>query len=211
MQQRYNVSISVKNAELEGDLIIPEQVKGLVIFSHGSGSSRKSSRNRFVADFLNRARFATLLFDLLTEEENDVFDNRFNMQLLSSRLYETTQWVLKQETIKDMPIGFFGSSTGAASALFAAAVLKDAVKAIVSRGGRPDLAVPVLGKIRSPVLLLVGAKDSGILQLNQQAFQSLRCEKKMELINGATHLFEEPGTLDEVAKQASLWFQKYLR
>lgn len=211
MQQRYNVSISVKNAELEGDLIIPEQVKGLVIFSHGSGSSRKSSRNRFVADFLNRARFATLLFDLLTEEENDVFDNRFNMQLLSSRLYETTQWVLKQETIKDMPIGFFGSSTGAASALFAAAVLKDAVKAIVSRGGRPDLAVPVLGKIRSPVLLLVGAEDSGILQLNQQAFQSLRCEKKMELINGATHLFEEPGTLDEVAKQASLWFQKYLR
>ena len=171
MQQRYNVSISVKNAELEGDLIIPEQVKGLVIFSHGSGSSRKSSRNRFVADYLNRAGFATLLFDLLTEEENDVFDNRFNMQLLSSRLYETTQWVLKQEAIKDLPIGFFGASTGAASALFAAAVLKDAVKAIVSRGGRPDLAEPVLGKIRSPVLLLVGSEDSGVLQLNQQAFQ----------------------------------------
>lgn len=211
MQQSNNVTISVKNAELEGDLTIPENAKGLIVFSHGSGSSRKSSRNRFVAGYLNQNGFATLLFDLLTEAEDDVFDNRFNMNLLSSRLYETTNWVKKQDALKDLPIGYFGASTGAASALFAASVLKDTVKAIVSRGGRPDMAEPVLGKVQAPVLLLVGSDDRGVIELNQQALQSLRCEKQMDLISGATHLFEEPGTLDEVAKRASLWFEKYLK
>lgn len=211
MQQSNNVTISVKNAELEGDLTIPENAKGLIVFSHGSGSSRKSSRNRFVAGYLNQNGFATLLFDLLTEAEDDVFDNRFNMNLLSSRLYETTNWVKKQDALKDLPIGYFGASTGAASALFAASVLKDTVKAIVSRGGRPDMAEPVLGKVQAPVLLLVGSDDKGVIELNQQALQYLRCEKQMDLISGATHLFEEPGTLDEVAKRASLWFEKYLK
>lgn len=211
MKLTNNVTISVKNAELEGDLTIPDQAKGLILFLHGSGSSRKSSRNQFVANYLNQQGFATLLFDLLTEQEYDVFDNRFNMNLLSARLYETTQWVKNQDQLKKLPLGYFGASTGAASAIFAAAVLKDVVKAIVSRGGRPDLAEPVLGKLQVPVLLVVGSEDRGVLELNQQALQSMNCEKEITLVNGATHLFEEPGALDEVARLASLWFAKYLK
>lgn len=211
MHQSYNLTISVKNAELEGDLVIPENAEGLILFSHGSGSSRKSTRNRFVADYLNKLGFATLLFDLLTEEEDEIYDNRFNIDLLSSRLYQATQWILNQNILKHLSIGYFGASTGAASALFAAASLKQTVKAVVSRGGRPDLAAPVLNKIQSPVLLLVGSEDKDVLELNQQAYQQMHCEKKMELIVGATHLFEEPGTLDEAARLAGLWFQKYLK
>ena len=190
---------------------MPVNARGLVIFSHGSGSSRKSPRNRYVAEQLQERGLATLLLDLLTEQEDEVYETRFDIDFLSHRLMEVTQWAMAQHTTKGLHIGFFGASTGAASALRVAGELGEAVKAIVSRSGRPDLAGDwALAKVTAPTLFIVGGLDFGVIELNQAAFEQLICIKKMKIVRGATHLFEEPGKLDEVALLAAMWFEEYL-
>lgn len=205
------IKIPVGKLTLEGRLVIPEDSKGIVLFSHGSGSSRMSPRNNFVAEELHKNQFGTLLFDLLTEKEDRVYENRFNIDLLTIRLVLVTEWLLDQPDLKDFPLGYFGASTGAASALKAAAKLGNKIKAIVSRGGRPDLAMKVLSDIETPTLLIVGGEDYGVLELNQQAYNRLKSPKNIAVVAGATHLFEEPGKLDEVAKLAANWFNQYLK
>lgn len=198
-----------KNIELKGNLSIPEGSRSLVIFSHGSGSSRFSSRNNFVAEVLNQSKTATLLTDLLTESEDDVYENRFDIDLLTERLVKVTLFARGYKELKKLPIGYFGASTGAASALQAAVQLGDIIHAVVSRGGRPDLAKN-LDKVKAPVLLIVGSFDEEVIMINQQAYSMMQCEKKMEIIEGASHLFEEPGKLAKVAAMAKDWFGKYL-
>ncbi|MDX5418948.1 MAG: dienelactone hydrolase family protein [Hymenobacteraceae bacterium] len=206
-----SVRIDVQNAQLTGDLIIPEGAKGLVVFSHGSGSSRFSTRNRFVAEHLQRSGFATLLFDLLTQEEDLRRENRFDIQLLTNRLVEVVNWLQHNQHTKDLRIGLFGASTGAASALSAAAALSgDIIYAVVSRGGRPDLAGSLLPDVQSPTLLIVGGLDEQVLQLNRQAQDQMQCIKDLEIVPDATHLFEEQGTLEMAAQLATDWFRKYL-
>lgn len=209
--QTDTIPIKTSGVSLTGDLTIPENAAGIVLFSHGSGSSRLSTRNRFVAEFLQDQGFATLLFDLLTPEEDLDYSRRFDIKLLTERLIITTNWLLQQPRVKDLPIGYFGASTGAASALGAAAVMNGRVKAVVSRGGRPDLAARALPDVKSPVLLIVGSRDEPVIEMNQQAYDLLRCEKKLEIVKGATHLFEEPGTLEQVSELAAGWFSKYLK
>ncbi|MFD2514641.1 dienelactone hydrolase family protein [Pontibacter locisalis] len=204
------VRIDLKQVNLMGDLAVVEGAKGLVIFSHGSGSSRLSTRNRFVAEHLQRSGFATLLFDLLTPEEDQDREKRFDIPLLTQRLIETTHWVLQDPRVNKLNIGYFGASTGAASALGAAAALGDMVKAVVSRGGRPDLADNVLPDVLSPTLLIVGGKDEPVVGMNLQAHDRLVCIKDMEIVPDATHLFEEPGALEMAAQLATDWFRKYL-
>lgn len=206
-----DVNIPVKNKTLKGRLRLAENQKGLVIFSHGSGSSRMSSRNNYVADLLLKEGFSSLLFDLLTEVEDSIYENRFNIDLLAERLVAATQWISKQKNMQNVPIGFFGASTGAASALKATPFLGTSIKAIVSRGGRPDLAAPILDKIKSPTLLIVGGNDGVVIDLNRKAYVKLLGIKEMEIIEGATHLFSEPGKLEAVAKLTSNWFTKYLK
>ena len=205
------VLLPIDHVRLQGDLIVPDQAQGLVIFSHGSGSSRFSPRNKMVAEHLWKHRIATLLFDLLTEAEDQDYQNRFDIELLTKRLICATRWVQQQDRLKHLPIGYFGASTGAASALGAAAVLGQAIWAVVSRGGRPDLATEVLPDVTAPTLLLVGEWDEDVVELNRAAFHHIRAEKKMEIVSGAAHLFEEPGKLEEVAVLAALWFEEYLR
>lgn len=195
---------------LEGILAVPPKARGIVIFAHGSGSSRKSPRNNYVARELRNNNIGTLLFDLLSEEEDHVYENRFNVELLKQRLVATTKWLLLQPEGKGRKIGYFGSSTGSASALMAAAELGTRIFAVVSRGGRPDLAMMSLGMVKSPTLLIVGGNDDVVIELNQQAYLHLKCKKEMALIPGATHLFEEPGTLEDVAKLAAKWFKANL-
>ena len=196
---------------LGGDLFIPEGASAIVVFSHGSGSSRFSTRNQQIAGHLQRRNFGTLLLDLLTPAEDRQYQNRFNMELLTERLAGATSWLERVPAAKDCRIGYFGASTGAASALQAAAVLNQ-VGAIVSRGGRPDLAsTQALKTVKAPVLLIVGSLDTDVLQLNRQAFQELQCAKELVVVDGASHLFEEQGKLDEVAILASAWFEKYLK
>lgn len=180
-----------------------------MVFVHGSGSSRKSARNRLVAEKLNRQNIATLLFDLLTEEEDKNYTNRFNIKLLTRRLVSVTEWLSARPDTQGLTIGCFGASTGAAAALEAAAILPQ-IKAIVSRGGRPDMAMDALHKVNAPVLLIVGSRDHEVLDLNKVALANLNCENKLKIIEGATHLFEEAGALDKVAGEASEWFEKYL-
>lgn len=206
-----NLDIPVHDVILKGRLRITENSKGLVIFSHGSGSGRLSSRNNFVAEHLQAEGFSSLLFDLLTEKEDLIYENRFDINLLSERLVKVTQWMFNYKEVMDLPFGYFGASTGAASALFAAAHLKDKIKAIVSRGGRPDLAMPVLDNIKAPTLLIVGGDDQPVIMLNYKAYNQLGGIKKMEIIDGATHLFGEPGKLEEVAELSANWFNKYLK
>lgn len=209
----YNDSLQLKagNALLTADLVVPEHAKGLVIFSHGSGSSRLSSRNRFVTEHLQRSRFATLLFDLLTEEEDQRQENRFDIALLTTRLIDAVTWAQQSDYTKDLHIGLFGASTGAASALSAAAALGgDIIGAVVSRGGRPDLAGEVLPDVQSPTLLIVGGLDEEVLDLNKWAQDRLQCLKDLEIVPDATHLFEEPGALEMAAQLATDWFRKYL-
>lgn len=194
---------------LQGSLSIPENARAIIIFSHGSGSSRFSSRNRQVAEYLNEKGFGTLLFDLLTTEEDRYYYYRFNIELLTKRLASATGWLEKFPAAKDCRIGYFGASTGAASALAAAANLPQ-IGAVVSRGGRPDLAMENLQKVEAPVLLIVGSLDTEVLELNMDAYRKLHCEKKLEVVDGATHLFEEPGAMDRVSKLAATWFKKYL-
>jgi len=204
--------IALPEASLYGDLNIPERAPGLVIFAHGSGSGRKSSRNRFVARILQEHRIGTLLFDLLTleEEQEDAYTAhlRFDISLLTQRLRAVTEWIIAD--LGDISIGYFGASTGAAAALIAAAELGSRVDAVVSRGGRPDLAGPALRNVSAPTLLIVGGEDHPVINLNASAFAELRCEKRMDIVPGATHLFEEPGTLEKVSELAAEWFGKFL-
>ena len=196
---------------VEGMLDIPDAAVGLVLFAHGSGSSRHSPRNNYVAGVLRAAGVGTLLMDLLTPEEDRDYAQRFDIGLLTGRLLEAARWVARQDATKSLPLGFFGASTGAAAALDAAAVLGDRIRAVVSRGGRPDLASEqALLNVRAPTLLLVGGYDDGVIDLNQLAYDQLRCEKEMVIVPGATHLFEEPGTLEDVARQAADWFVRHL-
>ncbi|SDI53796.1 dienelactone hydrolase family protein [Nonomuraea jiangxiensis] len=188
---------------MSGDLIIPDAAQGVVLFAHGSGSGRLSPRNRYVAEVLNRAGLGTLLFDLLTSEEEADRANVFDIGLLADRLLRRTGWVREQT---DLPIGYFGASTGAAAALWAAAEPDNAVAAIVSRGGRPDLAGKRLAAVRAPTLLIVGGRDPIVIKLNEDAQRRLRAETKITVVPGATHLFEEPGALEAVAEHAGDWF-----
>jgi len=208
-----DVSIAFEGFSLDGLLTIPEPAKGLVVFAHGSGSSRFSRRNRFVAEILNEARITTLLFDLLTEEEEDLDQRsrefRFDIDLLTDRLIGVIDWLSRQTATAELPIGLFGASTGAAAALGAAAARPDKVDAVVSRGGRPDLALPHLAKVKAPTLLIVGGEDDVVIELNQQAAEQLAVEHRLEIIPGATHLFEEEGKLEQVANLACNWFLRY--
>lgn len=197
-----------------GDLLIPPRATGLVIFAHGSGSGRFSSRNRFVAQSLNAVGLATLLLDLLTEREERLDQltrrHRFDIPLLSGRVVAAVDWCRLDARTKDLRNGLFGASTGAAAALIAAAARPTEVGAVVSRGGRPDLAMSVLDRVQSPTLLIVGGFDVEVIELNKLALAQLRCEKNLAIVHGATHLFEEPGTLDRVCTLASNWFVQYL-
>jgi dienelactone hydrolase len=209
------VRIPAGQAWLYGDLALPAEFIGLVLFAHGSGSGRHSARNRQVAGRLQQAGIATLLFDLLTvqEEEVDVHtrEHRFDIALLTRRMEDAATWAAAQPSVKGLPIGFFGASTGSAAALIAAAQLGTRVAAVVSRGGRPDLAGPAaLRAVTAPTLLIVGGNDREVLALNEKALAQLECEKRLAVVPGATHLFEEPGTLEQAATLAAAWFSRHL-
>jgi len=208
------IQIPAGRAVLSGNLTIPENAAALVLFAHGSGSSRHSPRNQFVARTLNRSGLGTLLFDLLTPEEEalDLYtrEHRFNIGLLAERLVQATNWATHQEQTRDLRIGYFGSSTGGAAALVAAAQLSQGIGAVVSRGGRPDLAGDALPKVHAPTLLIVGGNDDIVIELNEMARDQMRCEAKLVIVPGASHLFEEQGALEQVAKFASDWFVLHL-
>lgn len=204
------VHVPANGIKLESALIIPADAEGVVLFAHGSGSSRHSPRNNFVAQVLHRSGMGTLLMDLLTTEEDSVYENRFDIDLLTWRLERATQWLMEQPESKALDIGYFGASTGAAAALQAAATFGTSIGAVVSRGGRPDLAMPVLERVESPTLLIVGALDDIVIDLNRKAYAKLKAEKHLAIVPGATHLFEEPGTLQEAARLAAKWFERHL-
>src|SRR6202158_3958946 len=208
------VQVPAGSVTLEGNLTLPEESRAIVLFAHGSGSSRHTARNRYVARLLNEAKLATLLIDLLTLHE-EVIDARtaqlrFDIDLLAERLVDATDWLTQFADTKDLRIGYFGASTGAAAALAAAAIRPDVVGAVVSRGGRPDLADAALVRVRAPTLLIVGENDERVIELNRAALAQLRCEKQLVIVAGATHLFEEPGALDVVAQVACDWFERHL-
>jgi putative phosphoribosyl transferase len=203
------VRIAAGGVTLEGSLTLPETARGVVVFAHGSGSSRLSPRNGAVARTLNDAGFGTLLFDLLTAEEDAIYENRFDIPLLAGRLKTATSWLREREGVT-LPLGYFGASTGAAAALSAAADLGGEVRAVVSRGGRPDLAGAALQEVTAPVLLIVGGYDPAVIQLNREAYELITAPKELHVIAGATHLFEERGALEEVARLATDWFARYL-
>lgn len=208
------VQIPIGQEILHGDLALPVSAIGIVVFAHGSGSGRHSPRNRFVAQVLHQAGLATLLMDLLTSAE-EAFDAqtaalRFDIELLARRLMEATDWMVVQSETSHLPIGYFGASTGAAAALVAAAELPDLIEAVVSRGGRPDLAGDALRQVVAPTLLIVGSRDPVVLELNRKALAELPGQKNLEIVPGATHLFEEPGALEAVAQLARSWFSLYL-
>lgn len=204
-----DVSIPAGDVSLSGNLALPANAKGVVIFSHGSGSSRFSPRNNQVAEYLQESGFATLLFDLLTTDEDLFAHHRFDIRLLSERLIRATDWVRAHPPTKGLPVAYFGASTGAASALKAAAVFGD-IRAVVSRGGRPDLALEDLENVTSPTLLVVGGLDYGVIELNENAYAMLHCTKDLKIVEGATHLFEEPGKMQAVCELAAAWFKLYL-
>src|ERR1700716_1317947 len=208
------VRVAVGPLTLEGNLNLPENARGVVLFAHGSGSSRHSPRNRHVAEMLNEAGLATLLIDLLTSEE-EIIDMqtaslRFNINLLAQRVVAVTDWLLQYPETRNLRLGYFGASTGAAAALVAAAERPKVVGAVVSRGGRPDLAGPALARVQAPTLLIVGGNDFGVIELNQAALAQLRCEKQLVIVPAATHLFEEPNALEEVARLARAWLETHL-
>jgi putative phosphoribosyl transferase len=204
------VHIPAGSVVLEGDLNVPQGAHAVVIFAHGSGSSRYSKRNKYVAQVLREARLGTLLFDLLTRNEDIIYENRFDIPLLAKRLSSVTQWIKKQPQTRDLKIGYFGASTGAAAALVAAAEPNSEVEAIVSRGGRPDLAEKYLRLVTAPTLFIVGGDDYIVIQLNQQAYNFLRAKKELRIVPGASHLFEEPGALEQAARLATDWFNNHL-
>jgi putative phosphoribosyl transferase len=205
-----NVSISAGHVVLGGVLTLPPGCRAAVIFAHGSGSSRHSPRNRLVANSLHDAGIGTLLFDLLTIEEDAVYENRFDIDLLTGRLKSATLWTREEPRTRDMILGYFGASTGTASALRAAADLGREMRAVVSRGGRPDLAGTALSRVVAPVLLIVGGNDGPVIDLNQRAYEMIKTEKQLVIVPGATHLFEERGALEEVARLAVQWFTRHL-
>src|SRR3989344_5509206 len=213
--REYSVRIPIdRKIILDGDLVVPEKAIGIVLFAHGSGSSRFSPRNRYVAEVLQKSNIATLLMDLLTKEE-EAIDNvtahlRFDIEMLAERLVAVTEWIKENKETKNLSIGYFGASTGAAAALIAAAKIPG-IKAVVSRGGRPDLAIPYLSKVKAPTLLIVGGDDDVVIGMNEEAMEHLSVVKKLEIVEGATHLFEEPGTLEKAARLAADWFRKYLK
>jgi putative phosphoribosyl transferase len=208
------VRVGTGAAMLEGELRLPQGARGVVLFAHGSGSSRHSPRNRYVAALLNEAKLATLLLDLLTPAEEAIDARtaqlRFDIGLLAERLIGATDWLTEQPATRALRIGYFGASTGAAAELVAAAERPGIVGAVVSRGGRPDLAGPALAHVRAPTLLIVGGDDPQVIELNRQALAALPCVKQLVIIPGATHLFEEPGALEQVARLARQWFERYL-
>jgi len=208
-----HIEISAGDVTLPGDLSVPDTAQALVVFAHGSGSSRLSSRNRFVASRLREGgRFGTLLFDLLTPFEDATYANRFDIPLLAERLVAVTTDLIQRERTSTLPIGYFGASTGAAAAIVAATQIPSTVRAVVSRGGRPDLAFDALALVRMPTLLIVGGADSLVIDLNEQALARIpAADKRLEIVPGATHLFEEPGTLKQAAGLALDWFHRYLR
>lgn len=210
MQSR-PVEIPVDAGVLTGELTAGPGARGLVVFAHGSGSSSKSPRNQYVAKAIQQEGLATLLFDLLTESEQESVSKRFDIALLTERLLHSLTWVGRQTEVGRLPVGLFGASTGAAAALKAAATLDGLVHAVVSRGGRTDLAGDSVAEVVSPTLLIVGGKDDEVLELNRRTLSALRCEKRLAVVPGATHLFEEPGALKEVASVAALWLRSHLR
>ena len=208
------IRVPAGHVTLDGDLANPEAARGVVLFAHGSGSSRFSPRNRYVARVLREGGLATLLLDLLTREEEAIdvrsAQLRFDIRLLAERLVGATDWLLQHPETRRLRVGYFGASTGGGAALVAAGELPDVVGAVVSRGGRPDLAGPALARVRAPTLLIVGGQDSPVIAVNREALELLRVEKQLEIVPGATHLFEEPGALEDVARLARAWFQRYL-
>jgi len=206
--------LTLGSATLEGALRIPEAATGIVLFAHGSGSSRHSPRNRYVAQALHEGGLATLLIDLLTEAEEREDDRtarlRFNIHMLAHRVIGASDWLLQNAATKNLSVGYFGASTGAAAALEAAAERPNEIGAVVSRGGRPDLALPVLGCVKAPTLLIVGGRDAAVIEMNREAFEHLHTEKRLDIVPGATHLFEEPGALEHVARLARDWFVEHL-
>lgn len=204
------VHIPVNGTKLEGALVIPEEAQGIVLFAHGSGSSRHSPRNNFVAQALHSTGVGTVLMDLLTRDEDSIYQNRFDIDLLTWRLERATQWVTEELETNALDVGYFGASTGAAAALQAAGTFGSSIGAVVSRGGRPDLAMPALGNVQSPTLLIVGGLDDVVIELNRRAYEKLQVKKHLAIIPGSTHLFEEPGTLQEVARLAADWFRQHL-
>jgi dienelactone hydrolase len=207
------VKINLSNATIDGILTIPKNSRSIVVFAHGSGSGRLSSRNQFVAKMLREGKLATLLIDLLTAEE-EIFDLqtrklRFDIQLLANRVLEVTDWLKENEKTQLLKVGYFGASTGAAAALVAAANRTDDIKVVVSRGGRPDLAGAMLSCVKAPTLLIVGGDDVGVIELNESAKKQMQCEVKLEIVPGATHLFEEPGTLEQVGELSRAWFKAH--
>jgi dienelactone hydrolase len=209
-----DVRVRAVGVELEGSLAVPEQAQGLILFAHGSGSGRHSPRNQYVARALRQAGLGTLLIDLLTPDEESVDQYtrhlRFDIELLAMRLLGVTDWLRQQPLTREVAIGYFGASTGAGAALLAAAERPDQVRAVVSRGGRPDLAGPALIRVHAPTLLIVGGADAPVIDLNERAMELLEVEKELRIIPGATHLFEEPGALEEVARLAADWFVRHL-
>jgi predicted phosphoribosyltransferase/dienelactone hydrolase len=203
------VSIRVEGVTLHGDLTLPAGARGVVVFAHGSGSSRLSPRNRHVARLLLERGVGTLLFDLLTPEEDRIYENRFDVRLLGRRLAIATEWLLARPEAQDLPVGYFGASTGAAAALIAAARLGERIACVVSRGGRPDLAMEFAVKVNAPTLFVVGANDTAVLELNRKAYDAIPGVKELSIVPGASHLFEEPGTLDEAARRAADWFCRH--
>jgi putative phosphoribosyl transferase len=208
------VRIPAGKVTINGNLTVPRRAKGIVLFAHGSGSGRFSPRNTRVAREINKAGIATLLIDLLTQEEEEIDEStgefRFDIDLLAQRLIHATEWLKKNPDTKALAVGYFGASTGAAAALIAAAKLPEQVKAVVSRGGRPDLAGEYLSKVKAPTLLIVGGDDTDVLELNREASKEIKSDKKLVVVPGATHLFEEPGKLEEVSRLAISWFSKHL-
>jgi putative phosphoribosyl transferase len=208
------VKVDAAGVTLEGNLAVPDPARGIVVFAHGSGSSRHSPRNRYVASVLQEAGLATLLVDLLTLEEERIDVRtahiRFDIDLLAARLVGCTAWLAQQPPTQELRVGYFGASTGGGAALVAAAERPDDVGAVVSRGGRPDLAGEALPRVKAPTLLIVGGNDTPVIKMNREALALLQCEKQLSIVPGATHLFEEPGTLEEVARLAREWFLQYL-
>ena len=217
--QEIKAEISIKIREgkgtIQGNLTVPAGSKGVVLFAHGSGSGRFSPRNQYVAKVLNKAGIATFLIDLLTQEEEEIdiatAEFRFDIDLLAKRLIDATEWLTKNPATRNLKIGYFGASTGAATALISAAKLPHQIKAVVSRGGRPDLAMDYIPRVKAPTLFIVGGDDSEVIELNKKAMKNFPADDKLEIVPGATHLFEEEGKLEEVADLATNWFSKYLR
>ncbi|GIZ08427.1 dienelactone hydrolase family protein [Flavobacterium sp. UMI-01] len=207
--KKIEMEIPLQSVTLKGSMAIPDQATGIVIFSNGSGSNISNTRIKFLAEFIQQKNIGTLVFDLLTEAEDEIYENRYNIDLLVSRLIQITEWLMQNKHTKELPIGYFASGTGAAAAMRAAAYFGKTIKAVVSRGGRPDMVINTLNQVLSPTLLIVGGIDVPIIGMNKMAFDELQSVKEMKIIPKATQLFKEPGKLQEAAELAISWFKRY--